>query len=126
MFTMKSSLINDGDRKLAQELANASQRPNSDGGVQGLMAEDIEEELANHRSSYAKLAVSAARKDWERDLQEGMNGVEVALAQLRHLYSQMVNGQVADNLGAARGLLAPQIVALEGICAKAKGKSNSS
>lgn len=37
-----------------------------------------------------------------------------ALAQLRHLYDQMVNGHVKDCPEAARGLLGPAIAGLEG------------
>ncbi len=37
----------------------------------------------------------------------------VALAQLRHLYAQMVGGHVKDCAGAARGLLGPSIETLE-------------
>ena len=38
---------------------------------------------------------------------------EQALAQLRHLYAQMINGLVQDTYGAAHGLLGPAIEALE-------------
>lgn len=38
---------------------------------------------------------------------------ETALAQLRHLYAQMLNGSVKDLPEAARGLLGPAIAALE-------------
>lgn len=113
-------IIIEEDKRLARELSNFSQRPSHDGGCQGLGADEIIEDLANHRSSYAKLAVSATRKDWERDLQESVEGVEFALAQLRHLYSMMVNGKVDDNLSAASGLLAPQIVALERVYERVK------
>jgi hypothetical protein len=36
-----------------------------------------------------------------------------AIAQLRHLYQQMMGGHVSDTIGAAEGLLGPAIEALE-------------
>lgn len=39
---------------------------------------------------------------------------EQAIAQLRHLYSLMINGHVTDTSEAARGLLGPAIETLEG------------
>ncbi len=42
------------------------------------------------------------------------------LAQLRHLYAQMVNGHVTDTAGAARGLLGPAIARLEKLMDGAK------
>lgn len=38
---------------------------------------------------------------------------DTAIAQLRHLYSQMISGDVKDTAEAARGLLGPAIEALE-------------
>lgn len=42
-----------------------------------------------------------------------MRRIRYAVAQLRHLYQQMVSDGVHDTRAAARGLLAPSIEALE-------------
>jgi hypothetical protein len=43
----------------------------------------------------------------------GPQAAQYHLAQLRHLYAQMVNGHVTDAAGAARGLLGPAIEVFE-------------
>lgn len=48
-----------------------------------------------------------------------------AIAQLRHLYKQMIAGEVRDTAQAARGLLGPAIVKLEHAGAKEELKDHA-
>lgn len=62
-----SPLITDADRRAAAVLAEWMIELGLDEDMLAVAQEGFEHHLAIHRSTYATIAVEAARKDWERD-----------------------------------------------------------
>ena len=67
MTPTSSTPITDADRRAAAVLAQWMIELGLDQDMLSVAQEGFEYHLAVHRSTYAEMAVEAARKDWKRD-----------------------------------------------------------
>jgi hypothetical protein len=88
---------------------------------------DLLVRIADDKSAMQPLAkIAITHLERASRLEAALLDLDVPLAQLRHLYAQMVGGMVRDATEAARGLLGPSIKRIEQVRATLRGEEGRS